>query len=235
LGWLPAIAEGLRHSRRRFLDDLEPLDRELEWFRVRAQSQLWRDQKRLALTLHSDVQSTILAAAMQLNRAVANDAESLASVVTSVEDSIREALTLESPPDQPANITGLVAAINLTWSSVLTLELIATPAVLAVIERDDLARDIVPEVIKELHINAFKHGKATSCVVTLIHPTPSTVGVKMCNNGRPFPEHPQQQGLGDRFLTAVSVERKVSTTPEGVCVELTLPVATEASKAQPMG
>ena len=224
LGWLPAIAEGLRFSRQRFLVDLEPIEAELEWLRVRAQSQLWCHQKRLALALHSDVQSTILAAAMQLNVAISQEDPDLSEVVTKVEATIRASLALEPATQEATPIHALVNSLNHTWSTVLTLELEATPEVLAVIEGDDLALEVVTEVIKELHINAFKHGHATSCVMTLAQPTGSAVVVTACNNGVPFSEKPEGLGLGDRFMSAVSLAKSVTNTSTGACVEITIPV-----------
>jgi hypothetical protein len=121
-----------------------------------------------------------------------------------------------------------VDSLNHTWSSVLTLELEATPDVLHVIESDDLALEVVTEVIKELHINAFKHGKARTCVMSLSHPTQSTVVVKACNDGQPFREKPEGLGLGDRFMSAVSLTKSVTNTSTGVCVEITIPVFDQA-------
>lgn len=224
LGWLPAIGEGLRHSRQRFITELEPLDNGLEWFRVRAQSQLWLDQKRLALALHGDVQATVLAAAMQLKKAVRESPDTLQAVIDRVEETIRTSLLLEPTTAKAKKLTSVVKSINQTWSSLLTLRVEATPAVLAVVENDRLALEVVAEVVKELHINAFKHGRATQCEVTITQATPDTIDLRVCNNGSPLPAKLPGWGLGGRFLDTVSLEKTSQNTPEGVCVELSIPV-----------
>lgn len=224
LGWLPAIAEGLRYSRQRFLSDLEPLDNGLEWFRVRAQSQLWLDQKRLAWALHGDVQATILASAMQLKNAVSTSPENLEQVVSQVQDRIRRSLLLETAASPARRLSAVVATINQTWSTLVSLTVEASPAVVTVLESDGLALEVVSEAIKELHINAFKHGRATECVVNITQPTPDRVRVQAINNGSPLPEQTPTWGLGGRFLATVSLEKTAHNTPDGVCVELSIPV-----------
>lgn len=234
LGWLPAIAEGLRFSRQRFIHDLEPLDNGLEWFRVRAQSQLWLDQKRLALALHSDVQATVLAAAMQLKKAVGESPKKLQGVIDRVEETIRASLLLEPTTNKAKKLKTLVGTINQTWSSLLTLSVDANPDVVLALESDGLALEVVSEVIKELHINAFKHGRATQCVVTMTQATRDTLQLRVCNNGLPLPEPVPGWGLGGRFLDTVSLEKTSKNTPDGVCVELRIPVRAIAATDQPV-
>lgn len=224
LGWLPAIAEGLRHSRQRFISDLEPLDNGLGWFRVRAQSQLWLDQKRSALALHGDVQATILASAMQLKKAVFESPEKLERVVQQVQKTIHQSLPFETLAPTAKKLTTVVKAINRTWSTLLTLTVDATPAVVNTLEGDGLALEVVSEVIKELHINAFKHGRASECAVTITQPTADTVLLGVVNNGSPLPEVAPGWGLGGRFLDTVLLEKTSQNTPDGVCVELSIPV-----------
>ena len=233
LGWLPALAEGLRHSRQRFISDLESLDNGLGWFRVRAQAQLWLDQKRLALALHGDVQATILASAMHLKKAVYESPEKLEQVVSQVKQTIRQSLLFEPPAPAAKKLRAVVATINRTWSTLVPLTVDATPAVVTALESDGLALEVVSEVMRELHMNAFKHGRATECVVTITQPTPDTVRVQACNNGLPLPEVTPPWGLGGRFLESVSLEKTSHNTKDGVCVELSIPLTAAPPQDQP--
>ncbi len=234
LGWLPAIAEGLRHARQRFITDLEPLDSGLEWFRVRAQSQLWLDQKRLALALHGNVQATVLAAAMQLKNAVAESPDKLQPLINRLEETIRTSLLLEPQTHKAKKLKALVRTINQTWSSLLTLSLEANRDVISAVESDGLALEVVSEVVRELHFNGFKHGRATQCAVTITQGTPDTLELRVCNNGLPLPEPLPEWGLGGRFLETVSLERTSQNTPDGVCIELRIPVRAIAATDQPV-
>jgi signal transduction histidine kinase len=225
LGWLPAIAEGLQESRARFVAQLESVDHQLSWWQVRAQSQLWLDQKRLALALHSDVQSAILSAAMHLRSAVADSPEQAALTVKHVRESIMHSLELGHEGWQPRHVDDVVANINANWSSLITLSVLADPGVIHAIESDRLALEVVTEVVKELHLNSFKHGRATECTVELSLASDDTVLLSMRNNGAPLVSHDGAPvGLGDSFLQSVSITAEAINDAHGVRIDMTIPL-----------
>lgn len=226
LGWLPATAEGLQHSRQRFVTELETMDERLAWFQVRAQSQLWLDQKRLALALHSDVQGAILAAAMQLKNAVAEGPDVAQRVIPAVQKAITSSLKLEHEGSRAVTLASMATKVNTTWSTLISLTLEAPRDVTQALERDPLALEVVAEIIKELHLNSFKHGRATECVVTLGWGESGTVVLTMRNNGFPLSSRiSPETGLGDTFLDSVSLSSSTADSAEGVVVRLVIPVA----------
>jgi len=226
LGWLPGAAEGLQFSRQRFVDELGTMDERLAWFQVRAQSQLWLDQKRLAMTLHTDVQGTILAAAMRLKNALAEGPDAAQRVIPAVHKAITKSLQLEYAGARPVTLISVVAAVNSTWSTLTSLTLSAAPDVTQAIERDPLALEVVSELIKELHLNSFKHGRATECAVELTWGQSDTVTITMKNNGSPLePRISGEGGLGDSFLSSVTLTSSITDGAGGVVVEMTIPIA----------
>lgn len=226
LGWLPAIAEGLQYSRQRFVRELETMDQRIVWFQVRAQAQLWLDQKRLALALHGDVQGTILAAAMQLRNAVVEGPREVRRVIPRVEKTIQRSLQLVHEGPAPRRLGAVVAGINKTWSTLVSLRLEAPREVVAAVEADELCLEITAEIVKELHLNSFKHGRASACVVELAWGEPGTVILTLRNNGRALASRePTQGGLGDNFLSSVTLALATTDEPGGVVVDMVIPVA----------
>lgn len=232
LGWLPAIADGVKFARQRFLNDLGTVDVGLTRAQVRAQSQLWLDQKRLALALHSDVQGTILAAAMQLQQAVAAGGAEAQRVLPRVEQTIRKSLLLASSDAKVAKITSVVNKINKTWSSLVSLTVNAPKNVTSAIQSDPLAQEVVCELIKELHMNSFKHGRASECVITLSLSEPGVLHLQMRNNGAALPvQKSSGGGLGESFFQTVTLSYRPQNIAEGVQIDLEVPVEVpEATK-----
>jgi signal transduction histidine kinase len=222
---LPALAEGLRHSRGRFITELAQVDEQLAWAQTRAQSQLWLDQRRLALTLHSNVQSTILAAAMQLQNAVAAGPEQAKKALPGIERTIRKSLLLSFDDSKIPALRSVVAKINTTWASLISLTLDAPKEVISAIGNDALALEVVAEAIKELHMNSFKHGRATECVITLGFVGDRAVRIVMRNNGAPLtPSTSPGFGLGNSFFCAVCLSNTAKNVPGGVEVVLEIPL-----------
>ena len=222
---LPALAEGLRYSRGRFLTELAQVDEQLAWSQTRAQSQLWLDQRRLALTLHSDVQSTILASAMQLKNAVVAGPEQAKAVLPTIERTIRKSLLLSFDDSKIPALSSVVTQINKTWASLTTLTLEAPKEVIAAIGNDPLALEVAAEAIKELHMNSFKHGRATECVITLSLVGERAVKILMRNNGAPLTERASAGfGLGNSFFSAVSLSQAAKNVLGGVEVALEIPL-----------
>jgi signal transduction histidine kinase len=222
---LPALADGLRYSRGRFITELAQVDEQLAWSQTRAQSQLWLDQRRLALTLHSDVQSTILASAMQLKNAVVAGPEQAKAVLPTVERTIRKSLLLSFDDSKIPALSSVVTQINKTWASLTTLALEAPKGVMAAIGNDPLALEVAAEAIKELHMNSFKHGRATECVITLSLVGERAVRIVMRNNGAPLTERASAGfGLGNSFFSAVSLSQAAKNVLGGVEVALEIPL-----------
>jgi len=229
LGWLPAIADGLKYARQRFITQLETVDADLARAQVRAQSQLWLDQKRLALALHSDVQGTILAAAMQLKNAVAAGPEQAKKVLPSVERTVRKSLLLGIDDTNIPSVRSVVTKINKTWASVIELSVEAPKDVIAAVETDRLALEVVAEAMKEMHMNSFKHGRATECVITLSFAGECALKVVMRNNGAPLAERiSANSGMGTSFFDAVCLSNSAKNVSGGVEVTLEIPLEPRA-------
>jgi len=230
LGWVPAIADGVKHARGKFLDELERVDQAFHRLQLRAQSQLWLDQKRLALTLHTDVQGALLAAAMKIRNVVGAEPKEVQRVVRAVRKMIEKSVAAAPAYARAKGVAQAVRAINNTWASLLPLTLNARKDVLAVVEGDPLTLEIVTEVLKELHLNSFKHGRATDCVVTLSLPSSDTLLIHLRNSGQPLARRGSvDDGLGGTFLAVVSLSQRAKDVDGGVEIELEIPLPHDSS------
>jgi hypothetical protein len=151
-----------------------------------------------------------------------NEAE---RVLPQVEQTIRKSLLLASGDTKVSKITSVVNKINKTWASLISLTVQTPKQVSAALNSDPLAMEIVCELIKELHINSFKHGRASECVMTLSLSDPGVLHLQMQNNGAPVSAQKSSgEGLGENFITTVTLSYSAQNIPEGVQIDLEIPL-----------
>lgn len=231
LGWLIAISQGLRYSRMQVLQELEAVTRRLEWANTRLQAQLWMNQKRLALTLHNEVQATLLAAALRLQKALQSGPDEVKQTLPEVQHIISECLLLTEGQDNPRSLQQSLQHITEMWEGLLTLEIQISPEDHQRIEADHLGIEILNEVVSEFHVNSLKHGKASSSYVSIELTEPDIAQVTLRNNGLPLENTAFENnslGLGNVFIAAVTLNNCISNL-EGGGVELVVEIPISAS------
>jgi hypothetical protein len=219
LGWGLAILAGLRQVREAMLAEVSVLNDELDWNLTRMQSQVWADQKALALTLHSDVQGTLLAAALKLRSALqtpeleskAPDSENLA-ILDEVQAMVSGVLDVETLETDTASIEQIVGRLNVTWDQLICMSLEASPDVLARVNSDPVALRVLDDIITEFQTNSVKHGKATRTEVIVTLPQRGIAKIEMRNDGSREPMA-SSTGLGLQFLRSVTLNYRFDTTP----------------------
>jgi signal transduction histidine kinase len=224
IGWAIAVAEGLRSAHARILDELSELDRQLHWSSVRAQCQLWLDQKRLALTLHNTVQGNLLAAAMKLKGAVEAGPDATEAVVPEVQRLLTSSLQLNPGSSSRRTLSDVTAELNNTWAPLIELTVHCEPELAALLARDLVALEIVAEILTEFQTNSLKHGSATRSEVQVTQPSLNTVALRMHNNGSPITDDTAGIGLGSQFIDSVAIAHETANLPDGVEIRLEIPV-----------
>ena len=224
LGWLVAFSAGLAAARERILQRVIESDEQLQWLNVRMQAQLWLDQKRFALTLHNDVQGTLLAAALKLRAAIEAGTDATAQAVPEVQRMVRGCIELQAPTVPSNDLRAVVAAVNQNWAPLIELKLEASDELIRDIESDPVAAEIVAELLREFQANSLKHGRASLSTVTLTGNGGRSLGIRMRNNGERTADRIQTAGLGSEFLSSVSLWHEVRDLEDGVEVNLELPL-----------
>lgn len=224
LGWLIALSEGFRCARAEVLEQLSLTNKELLWVETRLQSELWLDQKRLALVVHNDVQATILAAGLSLKKAIQSGDEAVRKQLPTLRKLISSSLQLDHRDRAVVVIEDVVTQLNNTWGALITTSLSVESEATSLLVKDSLASEICAEVIREFVTNSLKHGQSTSVDVVISFDGENTLAMLLTNNGKPLSSDGSKPGLGTSFLDAVTLSYRLSDVSGGVELRTEIPV-----------
>jgi signal transduction histidine kinase len=228
LGWLIALSDGFRYARAEVLLQLTSANNELLWNETRLQSQLWLDQKRLALIVHNDVQATILSAGLSLKKAIQSGDEAVKKQLPALRKLISSSLQLDQRDQELTCIEDVVSQLNNTWGSLMTTTLSLESNASTVLAEDSLTTEVCSEIIREFVTNSLKHGQATLVTIHISKEGDNTLALTLVNNGRSLSVGESRSGLGTHFLDVVTLSFQLSDVAEGVQLYVVVPVATSS-------
>jgi hypothetical protein len=229
VAWLLALAAGLGLSRQRVVQEAATLNGELYWHNVRTQSQLWVEQRDLAVSLHNDVQTALVAAALQLKRAM--EAGSTArDAMPDVRRLLHEALDLAVTTPHPRDPAEVLSRANDRWGGLIEASWELPPNVSDALRRDALAMRIIEDFLVEFMTNSIKHGKASAVAVELTIAGECTLVLSMTNNGLPIDAGRDFSGLGSRMVEALCIEHSLVDVHGGVRLTVRVPFRTQVRK-----
>jgi signal transduction histidine kinase len=231
LGWLLAASVGMRTSRQTMLTEISHVNEELYWLGVRLQAELWVDQKNLALTLHNEVQATLLAAALKLKAAV-EQGDISSEIMSEVRELISRGINFAATESSSRSLSDAVNRLNENWGGLITMRYTASEETLSLLEKDPVTLGVLEDVLSEFQNNSLKHGQATETTVILSPTTPGVLQLAMTNNGAPVQSRDVNSGLGSTFLTSVSLSQKLENFSRGVKLTVKLPLSGEGSPAK---
>ncbi|MDH6422493.1 hypothetical protein [Aurantimicrobium minutum] len=230
LSWLLAASSGMRLSRQRMLDDITEVNEQLYWLGVRLQAELWVDQKNLALTLHNDVQATLLAAALKL-KAASDSGNTSEEVLGEVRKLISRGMNFSTAETVSKTLEDAISRLNENWGGLITMQYSATQETLDILARDAVTRGVLEDILSEFQNNSLKHGKATETTAILTMPEVDILQVALTNNGNKIVDSDVVAGLGSVFLKSVSLSYKLENFSRGVKLTVKLPLSDVASVA----
>jgi signal transduction histidine kinase len=228
LGWLIALSDGFRYARAEVLLQLTSANNELLWNETRLQSQLWLDQKRLALIVHNDVQATILSAGLSLKKAIQSGDEAVKKQLPALRKLISSSLQLDQRDQELTCIEDVVSQLNNTWGSLMTTTLSLESNASTVLAEDSLTTEVCSEIIREFVTNSLKHGQATLVTIHISIEGDNTLAMTLVNNGKALSVGRSRSGLGTHFLEAVTLSFLLSDVTEGVQLQVEVPLATSS-------
>lgn len=227
LAWFIAASQGLLTSHAAVLQRVAELDEQLRWAQVRAQSRLWLDQKRLALVLHNVVQGTLLSTAMKLRDGVGSDPTEIAQAVAAAQQTIEESLSVSFAEAAPRSVQQMSDELNGTWASLVEVKINCAEDARLLIEQDEVALAISGDLVTEFVLNSVKHGNAGSVQCELTPLSSNTLEVSLRNDSPAPSDRQAGLGLGDQFMSSVTLSRTAVDTPKGFGVTLTLPLSSQ--------
>ena len=228
LGWLIAASAGMRTARIDMLNEISKINDELAWQNSRIQSEMWLDQKSLALTLHNDVQATLLAAALKLKSAIDDNPYSAGGALPEIKDLIYRSINFGSTAVREFTLSSIIQRINDNWAGIITMRFTASAETLTLIENDHVALGVLEDVLSEFQNNSLKHGHSSETTAILTTPHAGILQVAMTNNGERLSTE-TQNGLGSAFLKSVALDYKLENFSRGVKLTVWLPVAEKNS------
>lgn len=223
LGWLMASSAGMRTARLEMLDEIKQINQELTWQNARIQSELWLDQKSLALTLHNDVQATLLAAALKLKAALDRGEKTANDSLLEIRELISRSINFGEYHSRNKTLDAVIERINNNWAGLITMDVAVSPETLRAIENDFVGLGVLEDVLSEFQNNSLKHGAATKTTAQLTMPHTGILHVVLANNGRPLSKE-NSSGLGSAFINSVALEYSLSSVQGGVQLILQLPL-----------
>lgn len=231
LGWLLASSSGMRLSRQRMLDEVSEVNDQLYWLGVRLQAEVWIDQKNLALTLHNEVQATLLAAALKL-KAVTESGSDSADVLPEVRELILRGMNFAANETVSKTLDEVITRLNENWGGLITMQYSASGETLEVLSQDAVTRGVLEDILSEFQNNSMKHGKATETTAILSIPEPGVLQVALTNNGQKIMDNEVVAGLGSTFLHSVSLSHKLENFSRGVRLVVRLPMTDKTSSTR---
>jgi hypothetical protein len=146
-----------------------------------ARRRAWLRQRHLTHTLHSTVQSRVLAEARLVRsgsgKISAVERDQAIDVVTSALEVVM------TEPEDSADAVGAIGQLVDFWAGMCSVTLDVDPAVgESALADDDFSRAL-QIVSLEMISNAIRHGHATEIAMTIVRSSPETVTVTATNNG----------------------------------------------------
>ena len=224
LAWLLASSSGMRLSRQRMLDEVSEVNDQLYWLGIRLQAEIWVDQKNLALTLHNDVQATLLAAALKL-KAASDAGDGSSQVMDEVRELISRGMNFATDETVSKTLDEAITRLNENWGGLITMKYTAAQETLDVLAHDAVTRGVLEDILSEFQNNSLKHGQATETTAILSMPESDILQVALTNNGNKITNEGVVTGLGSVFLKSVSLSYKLENFSRGVKLTVRLPLS----------
>jgi signal transduction histidine kinase len=169
-----------------------------------ARRRAWLRQRHLTHTLHSSVQSRVLAE----SRLVGSGAGSLSSAEQRRSRGTLD-MVIDAIDDDPSvSIDALGGIVDMVafWKGMCEISLTVQPELLSTVDAETAESVLI--VTSEMISNAVRHGTATSMSIEIHRDTPDTIRVHAVNNGRGLGDE-HRPGLGMSLYDELSTEWQI--------------------------
>lgn len=227
LSWGLATIPALKQGQREILDQTVQTTSELSQVRARAEVRLLREKQRLAATVHGDVQSLLMAAALRLQHPNTST-EMAVEIVKDTRLTIGRILDrARSETPSPESLESLCQRLVEAWLGVVEVTWDVDPVIADFIERDSDLSETLWQVSREAVANAVKHGRAHAVHLTLrVSPDLSHLIFSARDNGACEQRAGRAgHGGGSRLFDAVADSWEREVDAEGVTLWMDLPLS----------
>lgn len=229
-GLVLAIYPAIERARREIINEVAQANSTLAWNLARLGSILRIEERNLARKLHKDIQGTLVASALRLQRIIEERKNPKAAIEKIRKDLSKAVLTILEP-DKPLELTKLIKRLNAGWKPVFELKLMSSSDTLQRVNSDLVALAAISDLVSEFATNSVKHGAASSGTVELELISEQILRVHCENNGRPLPNK-IKPGLGTKLATAMAIRIDFETLRNGVRFSADLALADVYAKGR---
>lgn len=192
------------YSARNQLARLEKTRRNMAFQLSEARRRAWLRQRHLTHTLHSSVQSRVLAE----SRLVGSGSGSLNSAEQERSLATLEMVldTIDDEPSLTIDALGGIEDMVAFWAGMCEISLTAQPELLSTVDAETAESVLI--VTSEMISNAIRHGTATSMSIEIVRDSPDTIRITAANNGQVISDG-HRPGLGMSLYDELSAEWQI--------------------------
>lgn len=213
LGWSFGLYLGLVAGRDEILSQQQHVVDRLNWANARLGAQLWRDQSEIAKSLHNDVQGAVIAAALSLQKALAEGSKR-DEAIAEVRRVLTESTTLRLHDETDISVTRHIEDLSTRWSGILNFDLDIAPDAVQRLAQDPVCTRCARDFMTEFVTNSVKHGHARSVWFGVSVPEHNVLRLEMRNDGLPFTGQ-GKPGMGARLVETQSLKTSYENVPGG--------------------
>lgn len=190
---------------------------ELDILTAALRRELWRERRRLALTVHGPIQSALVAAAVTMSRP-GFTAEQVPGLAATLDQAMTH-IDRTAGPQPPVRSAARDLASLWVDSALVTLTI--DEEVADAIDADEALRTAVVEVMREAVSNAVRHGDADAVSVVVTRPAHGIVRVVVHDDGD-GPPMTAAAGLGSGMFDEVALDWSLVRTATLTILEVEL-------------
>lgn len=223
INWAMAIYSAISFARAEILQELEEIIGKLNWLNARLGAQLSAERQHLASVVHRDVQGKLISAALKFQ----NDLKAGKDRHLALQQLEKTLSQLTNEVVEPSPVEGIrqtINSLNELWDGIFQLSLYLDESTYSRILDDPICSQTVNDFVGEFTNNSVKHGKASTGKVSIQLIDPSTLEIKMINDGLPLADN-LKHGLGSQMVLKQSLSVVHENLPAGgVYFAATIPI-----------
>lgn len=185
-------------------EQLAAVTSNLAWNVARMREQHFHMQKRLATTLHGEVQAKLASTYLQIQNLAETGSDTPDKIQPLVQELRKTIEKIDQPKSSGNDLQAMLDKVKSNWHQVAEVNLLVGPQILKQIEQDKVCADTLAEIIPELCFNGIKHGNANQIAISLSFKNDRVVYLEVSNNGSVH-ENNATDGLGTKFLNEASI------------------------------
>lgn len=205
-GFVPAFVSVALKQSNLLSTQIQAENEDLEWELVRARATARQHRQAVSTALHGNVQATLSAAALQLQRAI-NDRDDVAQALINAKSEAQRSIDFTVDFNQPpAPIQNTINEVIQLWYGVASVESVISVDDIDLINSDPICARSVSELIVELCLNAVKHADSNKITIAGNWINQRIFELVVSNDFSEKPGTENASGLGTSLLEQLSLD-----------------------------